>query len=1544
MSDDRARRRQILRQQHLGPRGAPAPASWRPAMEDLDDIPFGGVGFWRQVGPGEIDVARGQLLRGAGPDAGDVLDIAVDPAGGDAPTICVATNGGVWKSEDGGAHWRSVSDTLPTSAIGAVAVDLVDDVIYAGTRNLVDGSGVVPRAMGVFRSNDGGGSWAPIDGGPDATVMDRGVNRIICPSPGVVLVGCPNGLFLSVDGGASFGANAPDFNDLKPVLEGFVSVLEVDPSFRVVRPIVSTHAPGGAGSAIEVKCIDHGFLDGEGVSVGGTEDNEARGTWLVRPLSDLFFELRDSEGSGTDSTRGVVIGPNHPRAVTIGAVTATTSGGAIRLTVPAHGLVTGDVVVVREVTAPREANGSWRVKVISDTVVELVGSKGTGSGSGGTLLAPPRPAPAFIQTATNGAKGIELRVADHHFANGDRVSVSGIPGIDPATFGVVTVSSPHEIVVSGMKSTGAPSNATVNGPAAAWNMAYVAVAGRAADGKSRAATRGLYRVTLSGAGPKRELAISKNLLAGASVPTDYNLLRFAQSTSRPRTLYVAVQDTQPSTRFIGLLRSDDLGETWKRALVEMPKGVTTDGTGASDDAFTLGVDPQDDSRVYLGFRQWWRSVDGGATFPQVHVETEGGDLRAALASVGHAPSTGKLPRDHHAIAFMPATHWPAPGTGPAVTPVYVGTAGGIARSDTGGDVFVPLNHRLATSDLLAVGMRHGLFDQSATFVAGPEVGIAGQLERSSAPLVQSITGAGAQVAVDPWDRSIVYGFVDGRFVLTVNGGEDWQGSVAPARPVVTALDHQDAVSVDTLGHSFLHGEEITVSEVRSGGTLFDKVNGRRKVSLGNDVHFVLDLPVLEVEAFPPFDPVAAAVGKRFPRRLAIVRVTGGSPIKIETASEHDIASPIEVHVQGVVGVPGANNDAAHPTWTATRVSDTELSLDTTSPAAAAVEQDGARIRFRDLGDKAAIQFATFHGQDPIVITALNHGFLTGSTVSITGVRGNTNANVTNGTITVIDHNCFRLDGVAGNGAWGAQPAVQGKPLGRNLPASTRFERQRLALLRNINPTTGEIRGPSKTIFASVRKELYRSDDEGHTFSRIGRFDADVTAIACRPRPIQGNADLLNVWVGLASGKVHSGFGRDVWRGPGRDTYVPDVGARGAITGIVIDHTVPIREPQHVVVVASGYADLHAHRGTHHVFETVNDGEPPTSGTDAGVAWKELGGPRPVSPGTTPDLPILGAAFLEHTEVFELVVATDGGVLRHDSRRNTWRRVGPNLPNVSCQALTVDTLSDGQSVVQLATAGRGVWHLERPQAPRLFVRGSLGFGDRPLNRPATLTISVINVGRDEINIAGITSDVPQFVGQVLPAPFPLKGDHKELTVTFTPSQPGLVTAVVKIEAFTSTGPSVFIEVPASGVGVPAGLPRVCVRSPVLRFGRVTVKASVRLPVTIRNTGTGDAEITILRVTPAGGPFTLVPGGQSGSVPFPLKAGGEERIEIEFLPKASGAAKAKLEIRNQPVPGGVAQPPQTRTIEISGAGTLESAKLLHGVMATLGLAEEPATAGA
>lgn len=71
-------------------------------------------------------------------------------------------NGGVWKTDDYGRTWKPIFDSAPTGSVGDVAVSPSQpNIIYVGT-----GEGLhrpdLSVGMGIFKSVDGGNTWAHI--------------------------------------------------------------------------------------------------------------------------------------------------------------------------------------------------------------------------------------------------------------------------------------------------------------------------------------------------------------------------------------------------------------------------------------------------------------------------------------------------------------------------------------------------------------------------------------------------------------------------------------------------------------------------------------------------------------------------------------------------------------------------------------------------------------------------------------------------------------------------------------------------------------------------------------------------------------------------------------------------------------------------------------------------------------------------------------------------------------------------------------------------------------------------------------------------------------------------------------------------------------------------------------------------------------------------------------------------------------------------------------------------------------------------------------
>lgn len=159
---------------------------------------------WIQNGPQPAVVnsylaQNGQL---PGPNTGAVLDLAIDPSGTtDTIIYAVSNDGGLWKSTDGGQSWLPLTDFLDTLSFGAVALDpSTSSIVYAGTGSLFNNGYF--KGIGVYKSTDGGNSWTLT---PGSSVFNGiGINKMVVPSSGTILVATNQGMYRSTDGGKTY--------------------------------------------------------------------------------------------------------------------------------------------------------------------------------------------------------------------------------------------------------------------------------------------------------------------------------------------------------------------------------------------------------------------------------------------------------------------------------------------------------------------------------------------------------------------------------------------------------------------------------------------------------------------------------------------------------------------------------------------------------------------------------------------------------------------------------------------------------------------------------------------------------------------------------------------------------------------------------------------------------------------------------------------------------------------------------------------------------------------------------------------------------------------------------------------------------------------------------------------------------------------------------------------------------------------------------------------------------------------------------------------
>ena len=103
----------------------------------------------------------GLELRSVGPAlmAGRIADIAIHPEDDNLWYVAVGS-GGVWKTKNAGVTWTPIFDEQPSYSIGCVTIDpLNPEVVWVGTGENVGGRHV-GFGDGIYRSDDGGVTWA----------------------------------------------------------------------------------------------------------------------------------------------------------------------------------------------------------------------------------------------------------------------------------------------------------------------------------------------------------------------------------------------------------------------------------------------------------------------------------------------------------------------------------------------------------------------------------------------------------------------------------------------------------------------------------------------------------------------------------------------------------------------------------------------------------------------------------------------------------------------------------------------------------------------------------------------------------------------------------------------------------------------------------------------------------------------------------------------------------------------------------------------------------------------------------------------------------------------------------------------------------------------------------------------------------------------------------------------------------------------------------------------------------------------------------------
>ena len=181
-----------------------------PALTLLILVVFGFIpGSAQQPARVSPDAYRELRWRFIGPEGNRVSAVAGVP-GDSLVYYAGSASGGVWKTDDGGVHWRPVFDDQSVQSIGALAVAASDhNVVWAGSGEAWIRSHI-SIGEGIFKSTDAGKTWTRM--GLEKTGR---IGRVIVhPTNPDIVIACAlgtaygpqaeRGVYRTVDGGASW--------------------------------------------------------------------------------------------------------------------------------------------------------------------------------------------------------------------------------------------------------------------------------------------------------------------------------------------------------------------------------------------------------------------------------------------------------------------------------------------------------------------------------------------------------------------------------------------------------------------------------------------------------------------------------------------------------------------------------------------------------------------------------------------------------------------------------------------------------------------------------------------------------------------------------------------------------------------------------------------------------------------------------------------------------------------------------------------------------------------------------------------------------------------------------------------------------------------------------------------------------------------------------------------------------------------------------------------------------------------------------------------
>lgn len=230
-------------------------------------------------------------------------------------------DGGVWRTTDGGQTWQPLTDTMPASAMGALALDPTNEnVIYAGTgeANYANHS---RYGVGLYKSTDGGDTWVQL---AESTFGGRCFARIVVSPQN------PQRLYAAIGRAGGFPALAAAKGH--PSANGPVGVFRSDDG-GVTWSQLTGGLPTVAATDLAINPANPSVLY---AAIGHIFGDPANGIYRSADGGDSWTKLAGGLPTGNLGRISLAIAPSQPARVYALITNAATSTGGNASTLGAY--------------------------------------------------------------------------------------------------------------------------------------------------------------------------------------------------------------------------------------------------------------------------------------------------------------------------------------------------------------------------------------------------------------------------------------------------------------------------------------------------------------------------------------------------------------------------------------------------------------------------------------------------------------------------------------------------------------------------------------------------------------------------------------------------------------------------------------------------------------------------------------------------------------------------------------------------------------------------------------------------------------------------------------------------------------------------------------------------------------------------------------------------------------------------------------------------------------------------------------------------------